>query len=86
MHYIANSSSTWGEHEIDYVFLIQADVDLDPNPNEVWRLALNVGTHEIMCTGSRYVYATKTPGFMEYALSALVCFVCVYECLFRAHS
>lgn len=36
VHYIANSGSTWGEHEIDYVFLIQADVDLDPNPNEVW--------------------------------------------------
>lgn len=35
VHYIANSGTTWGEHEIDYVFLIQADVDLDPNPNEV---------------------------------------------------
>ncbi|CAN0498728.1 unnamed protein product [Ectocarpus sp. 12 AP-2014] len=34
VHYIANSGSTWGEHEIDYVYLIQADVDLDPNPNE----------------------------------------------------
>ena len=43
VHYIANSGSTWGEHEIDYVFLIQADVDLDPNPNEactaqIWTL------------------------------------------------
>ncbi|CBN79702.1 isopentenyl-diphosphate delta-isomerase type 1 [Ectocarpus siliculosus] len=35
VHYIANSGSTWGEHEIDYVYLIQADVDLEPNPNEV---------------------------------------------------
>lgn len=35
VHYIANSGETWGEHEIDYVYLIQADVDLDPNPNEV---------------------------------------------------
>ncbi|CAM9630410.1 unnamed protein product [Pylaiella littoralis] len=35
VHYIANSGTTWGEHEIDYVYLIQADVDLDPNPNEV---------------------------------------------------
>lgn len=35
VHYIASSGSTWGEHEIDYVFSIQADVDLDPNPNEV---------------------------------------------------
>ncbi|CAM9536019.1 unnamed protein product [Laminaria digitata] len=35
VHYIASSGSTWGEHEIDYVYLIQADVDLDPNPNEV---------------------------------------------------
>lgn len=34
VHYIANSGSTWGEHEIDYVYLIQADVDLEPNPNE----------------------------------------------------
>lgn len=35
IHYIANSDPTWGEHEIDYVFFVQADVTLEPNPNEV---------------------------------------------------
>lgn len=40
VHYIASSGPTWGEHEIDYVFLIQADVDLNPNPNEVRRRSL----------------------------------------------
>lgn len=25
----------WGEHEIDYILFVQADVDLDPNPDEV---------------------------------------------------
>jgi 3-hydroxy-3-methylglutaryl-CoA-synthase/farnesyl-diphosphate farnesyltransferase/isopentenyl-diphosphate delta-isomerase type 1 len=34
-HYAADSCETWGEHEIDYVLLIQCDVDLAPNPNEV---------------------------------------------------
>ena len=27
----------WGEHEIDYVFFMQKDVTLQPNPNEVKR-------------------------------------------------
>lgn len=41
LHYWASDSVThgpespWGEHEIDYVLFIQADVDLDPNPEEV---------------------------------------------------
>ncbi|KAJ3130472.1 isopentenyl-diphosphate delta-isomerase idi1 [Nowakowskiella sp. JEL0407] len=35
IHYLAPSDGLWGEHEIDYVFIIQADVDLKPNPNEV---------------------------------------------------
>ena len=28
-------ASPWGEHEVDYVLLIQADVSLAPNPEEV---------------------------------------------------
>ncbi|KAI9005689.1 isopentenyl pyrophosphate isomerase [Hyaloraphidium curvatum] len=35
IHYLAPSDGMWGEHEVDYVFLIKADVDLDLNPNEV---------------------------------------------------
>jgi len=41
MHYYATDAVThgphtvWGEHEIDYILFIQADVDLKPNPEEV---------------------------------------------------
>lgn len=41
LHYCAADTDThgpdaeWGEHEIDYILLAQADVDLQPNPEEV---------------------------------------------------
>ncbi|KAK2733918.1 isopentenyl-diphosphate delta-isomerase idi1 [Onygenales sp. PD_40] len=35
IHYKAPSDGKWGEHEIDYILFIQADVDLDVNANEV---------------------------------------------------
>lgn len=35
LHYKAPSDGKWGEHEIDYVMFIQADVDLEINENEV---------------------------------------------------
>ncbi|GAB5590604.1 isopentenyl-diphosphate delta-isomerase idi1 [Umbelopsis nana] len=35
IHYLAPSDGMWGEHEIDYIFFIKADVDLEINPNEV---------------------------------------------------
>ncbi|EEP75479.1 isopentenyl-diphosphate delta-isomerase [Uncinocarpus reesii 1704] len=35
IHYKAPSDGKWGEHEIDYILFIQADVDLDVNVNEV---------------------------------------------------
>ena len=35
IHYKAPSNGKWGEHEIDYILFIKADVDLDVNPNEV---------------------------------------------------
>ncbi|KAJ1953327.1 isopentenyl-diphosphate delta-isomerase idi1 [Linderina pennispora] len=35
IHYMAPSDGMWGEHEIDYILFIKADVDLDINPNEV---------------------------------------------------
>jgi len=36
VHYKANSgSSIWGEHEIDYILFVQADVQIKPNMNEV---------------------------------------------------
>jgi len=34
IHYKAPSDGKWGEHEIDYILFIKADVDLAPNPNE----------------------------------------------------
>lgn len=36
VHYRADSGDgVWGEHEVDYVFIAQADLELAPEPNEV---------------------------------------------------
>ncbi|RKP23055.1 isopentenyl pyrophosphate isomerase, partial [Syncephalis pseudoplumigaleata] len=35
IHYKAASNDIWGEHEIDYVLILQATVDLNINVNEV---------------------------------------------------
>ena len=35
IHYLAESDGKWGEHEIDYILFIEADVTLDVNTNEV---------------------------------------------------
>ncbi|KAH8809117.1 NUDIX hydrolase domain-like protein [Xylogone sp. PMI_703] len=35
IHYLAPSDGKWGEHEIDYILFIKADVDLEPNLNEI---------------------------------------------------
>ncbi|KAF2736180.1 isopentenyl-diphosphate delta isomeras-like protein 1 [Polyplosphaeria fusca] len=35
IHYKSPSDGKWGEHEIDYILFIKANVDLDVNPNEV---------------------------------------------------
>lgn len=36
VHYRAeNGDGVWGEHEVDYVFVAQRDVELRPEPNEV---------------------------------------------------
>ncbi|KUJ16196.1 Isopentenyldiphosphate isomerase [Mollisia scopiformis] len=35
IHYKAPSDGKWGEHEIDYILFIKADVDMEPNMNEV---------------------------------------------------
>lgn len=35
IHYLAPSDGKWGEHEIDYILFIEADVDLKINENEV---------------------------------------------------
>ncbi|KAG0652709.1 Isopentenyl pyrophosphate isomerase [Hyphodiscus hymeniophilus] len=35
IHYKAPSDGKWGEHEIDYILFIKADVDIEPNFNEV---------------------------------------------------
>lgn len=35
IHYKAPSNGIWGEHEIDYIFIIKANPVMVPNPNEV---------------------------------------------------
>lgn len=35
IHYLAPSDGLWGEHEIDYIFIMKANVTCDLNPNEV---------------------------------------------------
>ncbi|KPI38170.1 Isopentenyl-diphosphate Delta-isomerase [Cyphellophora attinorum] len=35
IHYLAPSDGKWGEHEIDYILFIEAEVDLEINKNEV---------------------------------------------------
>ena len=35
MRYSSRMNETWTEREIDHILVIQADVDLDPNPNEI---------------------------------------------------
>jgi len=32
---MSEGDGTWGEHEIDYIFILHKDVALDPNPDEV---------------------------------------------------
>jgi len=34
IHYLAPSDGIWGEHEIDYILFLRADVEVNPNPNE----------------------------------------------------
>lgn len=35
IHYADRGDGIWGEHEIDYILLLQKDVDLRPNAGEV---------------------------------------------------
>jgi isopentenyl-diphosphate Delta-isomerase len=35
IHYLAPSDGKWGEHEIDYILFIEAQVDVEVNENEV---------------------------------------------------
>ncbi|KAG9306603.1 hypothetical protein G9A89_004800 [Geosiphon pyriformis] len=35
IHYLAQSDRIWGEHEVDYILVLRANVDLNTNPNEV---------------------------------------------------
>ncbi|KAL0075857.1 isopentenyl pyrophosphate dimethylallyl [Phycomyces blakesleeanus] len=35
IHYLAPSDGLWGEHEIDYIFFVKADVTVKPSPNEI---------------------------------------------------
>lgn len=44
--YTAPSDHKWGEREVDYVLVIQKDVELNPNPNEV-KECLYVGRDDL---------------------------------------
>jgi len=35
IHYLAPSNDMWGEHEVDYILFLTADVSVTPNRNEV---------------------------------------------------
>lgn len=35
IHYIAPSDGIWGEHEMDYIMFLKADIPIVPNPEEV---------------------------------------------------
>jgi len=35
IHYLAPSDGPWGEHEVDYILFLTADVTVTPNPNEI---------------------------------------------------
>lgn len=35
MHYLDHGNGRWGEHEIDYVLFLQADLKVHPNPHEI---------------------------------------------------
>ncbi|KAL0951213.1 hypothetical protein HGRIS_007936 [Hohenbuehelia grisea] len=35
IHYLAPSDGLWGEHEVDYILFMTADVDVTPNTNEI---------------------------------------------------
>ena len=35
MHYKARADNKWIEHEVDYIFAVKADVQIEPNLNEI---------------------------------------------------
>lgn len=35
MHYKARADKKWIEHEVDYIFVIKIDIEINPNPNEI---------------------------------------------------
>ena len=38
MHYKARADKKWIEHEVDYIFAIKVDVDINPNTNEIQKI------------------------------------------------
>lgn len=38
LHYFSAGDGTWGEHEIDYIFILHKNVTLQPNPDEVQQI------------------------------------------------
>ena len=38
MHYKSRADEKWIEHEVDYIFVVKMDVQIDPNSNEIQRI------------------------------------------------
>ena len=65
IHYKAESDSTWGEHEIDYILFIQKDVTVTPNPNEVmsYRFVSQQELRELFAKAAKEDSVKITPWF-----------------------
>ena len=73
IHYRAGFDKTWGEHEIDYVFIMRQDVKLKPNSNEVkdcWYASQNQ-VKELLEKASRDRNVLVTPWFKMIAQNLL---------------
>lgn len=65
IHYKAESDSTWGEHEIDYILFVQKDVTVTPNPNEVmsYRFVSHQELRELFAKAAKEDGVKITPWF-----------------------
>lgn len=61
VHYFDVGDGIWGEHEIDYILFVRADVDMTPNSNEVSEIMFVPRSH--MNTFAAELKAPLTPWF-----------------------
>jgi len=74
IHYLAASDGKWGEHEIDYILFIRADVTLEVNENEVrdWKY-VSMGELKEMFKQEKAAGTKFTPWFR------LICETMLFE-------